>query len=267
MDPSQAAQALAGVSGGLFVAAAAVLVLGYFYIFWDKRKDDSACKEDGQVGLKLVLYTLMIVSLAIATGGVDGILSWLLAGAKGGSGPIKLGLANLAAGGGGVVVVLLVLLPRTNAKDYPQAERFAAGAVAIVASIATVVSLNAMLTALLGGAGWRTGGAQAAGSLVVAGGLAFLSVSRFGSMSGWTAPAKPAPMMPQGGFPPQGGGYSPQGGMPQGQPGGGYQPQGGGYPPQGGQMPGGGYPPSGGGQMPPGGGGYPPQGGGGYQPR
>ncbi len=265
MDPSQAAQALAGVGSGLFVAAAAVLVLGYFYIFWDKRKDESSNKDDGQAGLKLVLYTLLIVSLGIAAGGVNSVLSWLLAGAKGGSGPIKLGLAHLAAGGGGVVVVLLVLLPRTNTKDYPQAERFAAGAVAVVASIATVISLDSMLTALLGGAGWRGGGAQAAGGLLVAGGLAFLSVSRFGSMSGWTAPAKPAPMMQQGGFPPQAGGYQPQAQMPQGQPGGYQQPQGGGYPPQGGQM-GGGYPPQGGGQMPPGGG-YPPQGGGGYQPR
>ena len=259
MDP--AVQALRTSGGSLNMAAAAVLTLGYFYIFWDKRKDSSDSKDDGQVGLKVVLYTLLLVSLGVAAGGLEGILGWLLSGAKGGAGFIKEPLAHLAAGGVGAVVVLLVLLPRTNAKDKQQVERFTAGAVAVVAGISAVMSFDGMLTGVLGsgGDGWRSSGAQNAGSFLVAGALAFFSVTRFGTMSGWTAPAKPAPMMQQGAYQPQGG-YMQQQQMQQH---GGYQ----GYP-QGGQMQGGGgYPPQGGGgQMPPGGG-YPQGGGGPYQPR
>ena len=269
MDVLQALGAGRALGPSLYAAAAAVLILGYFYIVWARRKDESSNKEDGQVGLKIVLYTLLLVSLGVAADAVNGILGWLMAGAKGGSQPIKVGLASLVAGGAGLVVVLLVLLPRTNTKEFPQTERFAAGSVAVVSGIAVVMQLNALLVALLGGQGWRGGAAPHAGTLLVAGALAFLAITRFGTMSDWTTPAKSVSMGAQmgAGYPPHG--YGPQGQMPQAQPGAYPQPQGGGYPGAGGQMPpqGGGYPPQGGGQMPPQGGGYPPQGGGGYQPR
>ena len=250
MDPTQAAQALAGggVGGGLQVAAAAVLVLGYFYIFWDKRKEESANKDDGQVGIKIVLFTIILFSLGMAAGALEGLLGWLLSGAKGGAGPIKEAMGPLVAGGGGVALVLLMLLPRTNNKDYPQAERFAAGAVGLVAIVTAIGSLNGLLDALLTSKGWRAAGAGQTAHLLVSGGLGFFALTRFGGMSGWTAPARPAPMMqPQGGYQPQQG-YQPQGQM-QGQQGyqqpQGYPPQQQGYPPQGGMPPGQGYPPGG----------------------
>ncbi|MEM9494297.1 MAG: hypothetical protein AAGC55_34445, partial [Myxococcota bacterium] len=202
----------AGVGIALYGAAIAVLFFGYFYIFWDKRNDESKNKDDGQVGLKLVLYALILVALAIAVGGLQGILGWLLSGAKGGSGPIKAGLAHIVAGGAGIAGIMFLFLPRTNAKDYPQAERFALGAVAALAGISTIVSLDALLSSLLGGGNWSSGGAAATASLLVSGGLMMLSLTRFGAMSGWTAPARPAAPMGAG-FPQSG--YSPQGQMPQ----------------------------------------------------
>jgi hypothetical protein len=260
-------------------AALALIVLGYFFIVWDKRKDESANKDDGQVGLKLVLYAIGLFSLGIAAGAVTGILGWAIAGAKSaagasGSAPLKVGIGGLVAGGGGLAAVMLMFLPRTNTHQYPQIERYALGAVAVLTGMGTLMGLNKFLSFLLGAApGWPPK-AHALANLVVMGGVAFLALNRFGSLSGWTAPAKPVmPSMPQGygqqpGFPQQGqipqqqqggypmpqqqqGGYPPQGGgqMPPQQGGGGYPPQGGGYPPQGG----------GGGLPPPGGGGYPPR--------
>jgi hypothetical protein len=262
MEAALMGSAMQAVSGMMFgTAAFGVLVLGYFFIFWDRRKEDSANKDDGQVGIKHTLMALMLVGLGIVAGGVDTVVGSLLSGngdvIKAG---IKGGLANLIAGAVAFGGILFLFLPRTNSKDYPQAERFAAGAVAAVAGVAAIFALQGFLSGLFGGTPWAMNAGNLS-SLLVYGALGVIALSRFGGMSGWAAPTR-APA----GFPPQGGGYPPQG-----QGGGGYPPQGGGYPPQGqggGYPPqGGGYPPQGqGGGYPPQGGGYPPQGGGGLPP-
>lgn len=249
-------------------AAIGLVVLGYFFIFWDRRKDESTNRDDGQVGLKLVLYAIGVVSLGLAMGAVGDILGWAIAGGKDaqgfkGSAGIKLGIASLIAGGGGLAAVMFLFLPRTNAREFPQAERFALGTVAGIAGIWAVLDLNMFLQFLFGAAAGWAPKAHALADMAVVGGVAFLTIMRFGAMSGWTAPVKaPAmPIMPQQGYPQQQG-YGQQMQQPVG-----YPQQGGGYPPQGsGMPPGGGYPPQGGGVLPPPGGGYPPQGGG-YPPR
>jgi hypothetical protein len=251
-------------------AAFGLVLFGYFYIFWDRRNQESANKGDGQIGLKLVLYALGLFSLGMAAGAVAEILGWGLAGAKSAVGmktsaPVKSGIASLVAGGGGLAAIMFMFLPRTNTKEYPQVERFALGIVALVAGIGALAGLNAFLQGLFNvhpamGTAWAPK-AHAAAGLAVNGALAAVVLMRFGTMSGWTAPVKPVmPMMQQPGFPPQQGypqqaqmqqqGYPQQPQMQQG-----YPPQGGGYPPQGG----GGYPPQGGGGLPPPGGGYPPR--------
>ncbi|GAB4536629.1 MAG: hypothetical protein Tsb0020_51400 [Haliangiales bacterium] len=257
-----------------------LLSLGYFYIFWDRRREDSGNRDDGQVGLKLVLYTLLVLSLGIAAGAFEQILGYLLSGAKNqagakGSGPLKMGIASLVAGGVGIAVIFFLFLPRTNAKEYPQSERFAWGLVAFLAGMATIIGLGAALRGVFGELpGWPAK-AHALARLLVAGGLAFWSITRFGALSGWqsvergTAAGVGAGVgqpgyqaQPQGGYQPQQGGYQPQQGGYQPQQGG-YQPQQGGYQPpqQGGYQP----PQQGGGGLPSPGG-YPPQGGG-YPPR
>lgn len=231
--------AIIGVTSALLFVAAS-----YFLITLDRQRATSTSKDDTQVGIKLVLFGLMLAGVQIAAGGVDTLLSYLLGGAKGDSGPMKVALASILVGVATVAILAKVLLPRTNSATYKQPERFFTGFVALQFGVMALMGLHGVLTALFTSKAWADTSGHLA-STIVSGAIAFLALGRFGSLSGWTAaPPRAA------GFPPQaGGGYPPQGG--------GYPPQGGGYPPQGG-----GYPPQGGGYPPQGGGGYPPQQGG-----
>lgn len=243
------------VLGILGTVAAIIFVgAGYFFISLDRQRANSVTKDDTQVGLKLVLYGLVLAGISIAAGGVTSLLSFIFGGFKGGSLPIRQALPPIVVGALVVLIVAKALLPRTNAATQKQPERYLLGALGIQYGVVAILSVNGLLNGLFLEAPWAyTSGSLA--SVAVSGAVAFLAITRFGAVAGWTAPPPPQPPMQ---YPPQGGGYPP--------PGGGYPPQGGGYPPQGG-----GYPPQGGsGYGPPqGGGGYgPPQGGsGGYPPR
>jgi hypothetical protein len=268
-------------AGSMLVAASfAVLLLGYFYIFWDRRKDTSPNQGDGQVGIKLVLYTLLLVSLGLAVGAIESILGYILAAGKNqdglkGAGPLKMGIASLVAGGVGVAAIMFACLPLTNVREYPQVERFAVGAVALVAGLATVLGLQETLQNFFGRVDSWAPRAHTLASFLVSAALAALAMMRFGSLSGWQSPMRAGmgsagyqagyqqpqvgyqqqpgayAQAQQGGYPAQQQGY-PQAGYQQGQPGG-YQPggyagqsgapglpspQGSSYPPS----PGGGYP-------------------------
>jgi len=239
------------------VAAIVFVGAGYFFISLDRQRATSASKDDTQVGLKLVLYGLILAGVSIAASGVTTLLSFIFGGFKGGSLAIRMALPSIIVGALVVLIVAKAMLPRTNAATQKQPERFLLGALGIQYGVFAILAVNGLLSGLFLEQPWGyTSGNLAA--VAVSGAIAFLAISRFGALAGWTAPPPPAaPMYP----PPQGGGYPPQGG--------GYPPQGGGYPPP----QGGGYPPQGqgGGYGPPqgGGGGYgPPQGGsGGYPPR
>lgn len=273
-------------AGSMLVACSfAVLLLGYFYIFWDRRRENSPNQGDGQVGIKLVLYTLLLVSLGLAVGAIESILGYILAAGKNqdglkGAGPLKMGIASLIAGGVGVAAIMFACLPLTNVREYPQVERFAVGAVALVAGLATLLGLQETLQNFFGRVdGWAPR-AHSLASFLVSAGLAALSVMRFGSLSGWQSPMRAgvsgaaASYQPQAGYQPpsyqqQPGGYSPaqpgaypspqQGAYPQA----GYQAQPGGYQ-QGGYAP---AQPGSSGLPAPQGSGYPPQPGGGYPSR
>jgi hypothetical protein len=246
---------------GLLGAIAAILFVGaaYFFISLDRQRATSPSKDDNQVGIKLVMFGLVLAGIQLASQGVTGFLAYVFSGAKGGSLPIRAAIPPILVGGAVVIAVVKVLLPRTNAATHKQPERYLLGALGLQYGVFAILGISGVLNGIFLEAPWQyTSGSLA--STIVAAAIGFLAINRFGAVSGWTMPTPPppAPMQypPQGG-PPPGGGYPPQGG--------GYPPQGGGgYPPQGG----GGYPPQGGGGYPPqGGGGYPPQGGGGYPPR
>ena len=232
----------------------------YFFAIWDSRRPDA--EEDGQIGLKIVLYTLALGALGVAAGGVNTLLHYLVSGAKTGTPAIKSGAAGLVAGGLILAGIMMALLPRTNTQTHPKVLRLALGFVAAVTGTMAITSFALFVTMMIngGGAPWAVK-AQPFAAFLTYGGLAFLSLNKLGGLSGWVS--QPRPMAPQAGVPQQG--YPPQqsGGVPPQQQG--YPPQQQqGYPPQQQQ----GYPPQGGGGYPPqGGGGYPPQGGGGYQPR
>ena len=262
---------MALASSGIGVSLALSFFVGaYFFAVWDARREGA--EVDGQIGLKLVLYTLIIGALGVAVGGADTLLHYMVSGAKTGTPAIKAGVAGLAAGGLVLAGLVMMMLPRTNNGDHPKILRMTLGYVAAISGSAAIIFFSLFVTSMIMGGGSWAGKSGMLAHFITYGAVGYLALNKLGGLSGWTAPSRPAPMAqggggypPQGGMP-QGGGYPPQGGMPQG---GGYppqggMPQGGGYPPQGGVPQGGGYPPQGG--MPQGGG-YPPQGGGGYPPR
>jgi hypothetical protein len=231
------------------VAAIGFVGFAYFMLTIDRQRANSISKDDTQGGLKIVLFALCLFGIGTAAGGLQILLGSVLGGLKEGGAIIKASLPPIVVGALTVVVVLKALLPRTNAATAKQAERFFLGALAVQWGIMALVAVNELLSGVFLSLPWGIT-AQYLAATVIGGAILFLSISRFGALSGWTQPVAAPPMAPPPQYPPQGGGYPPQGG--------GYPPQGGGYPPQGG----GGYPPQGGGGYPPqGGGGYPPQGG------
>ncbi len=240
---------------GAFIAAA------YFIITIDRTRENSPSKEDTQVGIKLVIWAFILAGIGLAASGIDGLLSFVVGGFKGGSMGIRKPLAPVVVGAGTVVMFGMVLLPKTNNATMKQVERYAFGFLGFFYGIQALAGLTTIINGVFVNPSWGAISGGLSGT-VVNGAVGFMAILMLGSKSGWTGPAPPQRMMqqmPGQQPPPQGGGYPPQGG--------GYPPQGGGYPPQGG----GGYPPQGGGGYPPqGGGGYPPQGGGyggGYPPQ
>jgi hypothetical protein len=248
---SAAFDAIADKLPGILGALASILFVGasYFILTLDRQRANSTSKDDTQVGIKLVLYGLILAGIVMASTGVSGLLSYMLGGFKGGSLAIKMSMPPIIVGAISVLIVSKALLPRTNAEIHKQPERYLLGALGIQFGVMALVDFGGFVNGLFLDVPWALNSSNLAG-VAVAGAIGFIAIKRLGTLSGWTTPAPPpAPPMqqPPQGYPPQGGGYPPQGG--------GYPPQGGGYPPQGG-----GYPPQGGG-YPPQGGGYPPQGG------
>jgi hypothetical protein len=241
-------ESMADALPAILGAVVAIVFVGasYFIITLDRQRANSPSKDDTQVGIKLVIFGLVLAGIQLASGGVTMLLSFMLSGFKGGSIPIKIALPPIIVGGLTVLVMVKALLPRTNAGSAKQPERYMLGALGIQYGVMTLISLSSAVSGLFLDMPWARNSGNIA-SLVTSGAIALLAIRRFGGISGWTMPVAPPPQQQQppqqGGYPPQGGGYPPQGG--------GYPPQGGGYPPQGG-----GYPPQGGG-YPPQGGGYP----------
>ena len=216
------------------VAAVGFVLLGYLVITIDRGRLTSPSKDDTQIGLKLVLYGLLLEGVQLAAQGVAMFVGFALGGFKGGGGVAKVSIPPIIVGGLVVLAVAKALLPRTNTAAYRQCERFMLGALAIQFGVMAIVSVDHMLTGLFTDDEW-TRTARALAATGVDGVIAFVAITRFGAIAGWTMPVPPPPPPPQQfppqGFPPPGGGYPP--------PGGGYPPpQGGGYPPpQGGGNP------------------------------
>src|SRR5687768_11846851 len=208
------------VIGGMgFAIGYAFLAL--IVITLDRFHANSASKDDTQVELKILLFGLALMSLAIASDGVTGLVEAIASGFKSGAEGVKAALAPIAVGVGAFAAITLAVLPRTNFHAVRTAEALALLAAGLYYGASAIASAYGFLTNLVMSGPWASG-AGALAKLIVDGAIGFLALSRLGAMSGWVAPVRPAaPMPPQyGGYPPQGGGYPPQGG--------GYPPQGGG---------------------------------------
>ena len=96
-DPTVMLGALAAF---IFVGAA------YFIITLDRQRPNSPSKDDTQVGIKLVLFGLILAGISLATQGATGFLAFVFSGAKGGSGPIRAAFPPILVGVGVVLAVV-----------------------------------------------------------------------------------------------------------------------------------------------------------------
>jgi len=202
--------------------ASMFVVVSYVVITLDRRREGSPNRDDTQVGIKLVIFALMITAVLTAAHAAQLLLGFILGGFKGGWKAMRDPFASMIAFGGPAVALYLLFLPRTNYTERPAAERMAVGAVAAIAGAVALTGLDAFLRFLLAGADWAFISAGLA-SVGVWGGVAVLAILRLGALSGWRVMMPRAPQMPM--MPPMSGpmGQPPQQGMP---------PLGGGYPPQ-----------------------------------
>jgi hypothetical protein len=223
---------MSAFGGGGTVSAMLVgvfLVLGYFAVLIDRRREGSPSRDDNQVGIKLVLYGVAIVAMLMVVGGLQRLFEYVLGGFK----PIevlKQAGAALVAGGFVALGVIALALPRTNARAMPQVERYAWGLIALYTGITAVFALHLVVEGVFMSQPW----AQIAGflaQLFAYGVVTILAIARLGRLSSWGA-ATSAGYAGQQGYQQQGyqqGGSYPQQGY-SGQQGYGGQQGGGGYP-------------------------------------
>jgi len=217
---------------GLMAAAAiAFVAVAYLVITLDRRRDASPSRDDAQVGIKLVIWGLMLAAVLFAADATQDLLAFVLGGFKGGWSVMRGPIASLVAAGAVGGAVYLMFLPRTNNNERTQVERLGVGTLAVMLGVGALVSLDAFLNALLGGKPWAEIAAGLAG-VGVHGGLGLLAITRLGALSGWRAAAPRIPQMPM--QPPMSGTPMPPTGTGMPPLGGGYPPTSGGYPPTGG---------------------------------
>jgi hypothetical protein len=254
---------MAGASGAL-AAALAVPVAGaiYFLLTWGKRSSgECSWRDDDQIGLKVIVGTLIMVGTALFAVGLQGLLHLLMT-FKDFVPRIKSVLPDLLVGAIVIGGAIMFAVPKTNHAQQPKALRLTAGAIALIGAVATVINLDELLKTIFLWPSWHAvAGALTSlvTSVVIFGGSGYLYAKMIGvevpdipmpaeaaqlhaQMSGQPqAQPQQAYQQPQQGYQqPQG---QPQQGYQQPGPGGYQQPQG--QPQQGYQQPGpgGGYPP------------------------
>jgi hypothetical protein len=219
--------ALGGSAATTLVAA--FLALGYFAVLIDRRREGSPSAQDNQVGIKLVLYGLAITGVLVVVTGLQHLFDFVLGGFKP-TETLKLAGADLVSGGFVALGVLALALPRTNARQMPQVERYAWGLIALYTGIISVFALQTVVKNVFMSVKW----AEIAGGLAqlfAHAMVAVLAIARLGRLSSWGATSAPPYSGQQGGYQ-SSQGYSGQQGYQQGygQQGGYGGSQGGGYP-------------------------------------
>lgn len=189
------------------IFAAAFVVVGYLVIALRGMG-----KDDPQVGLKLVLFGLLLACIQLAARGASDFLGFALGGFKGGSTVAKEALPPIIVGGVIGWVIAKLQLARTNHATHRQIERFFLGTVGAIYGAGAIVSVDAALTAIFTDAAWRHT-AHGLATTAVVGALAVYAISRFGALSGWsvpvTAPLPPPPAPPPANVTPPPIGYGP----------------------------------------------------------
>jgi hypothetical protein len=265
------------VGFGTIAAAATLPIAGAIYIllFWGKRSaGECSWREDEQIGLKVIVGTMIMMGTALLAGGLQGLLHLLLT-FKNFVPTIKVVLPDLLVGAAVLGGSIMFLVPKTNHSQQPKALRLTAGAIALVGAVSTVMGLDGLLKTIFLWPSWSDvvdSLTSLITSVAVFGGSGYM----YAKMIGVAVPEIPMPQQAQQYQQPAAQQYQQPAAQQQA-----YQqpaqqqqyqqpaqqqyqqpPQGGGYPPQGGGYP----PPQGGGSAPPRPGAPPAPGGGGYPP-
>jgi hypothetical protein len=263
---------------GTIAAGAAIPVAGAIYVllFWGKRSaGECSWREDEQIGLKVIVGTMIMMGTALLAGGLQGLLHLLLTFKNFGP-TLKVVLPDLLVGAAVLGGSIMFAVPKTNHAQQPKALRLTAGAIVLVGAVSSVLGLDSLLKTIFLWPSWSDvvdSLTSLITSVAVMGGAGYMYAKMIGvevpdipmpqqpsqsqaqqyqqpAQQYQAAPQQAAPQQayqqpaqqqyqqpPQQSYPPQGGGYPP--------------PQGGGY---------GSAPPRPGAPPAPGGGGYPPPG-------
>jgi hypothetical protein len=264
------------IAAGLTIPVAGVI---YILLFWGKRSSaECSWREDDQIGLKVIVGTLIMIGVALFAGGLQSLLHLLLT-FKEFVPRLKAAMPDLLVGAVVVGGAIMFAVPKTNHEQQPKTLRLVAGAIALTGAVATVMGLDSLLKTVFQWPSWH----DVAGSftslvtsVVVFGGAGYMYAKMVGvevpdipmpaeaqaQFQAQQAPAQqqqayqqPAQQQQQQAYQQPAQPAQPQQGYQQPQQGGYQQPQQGGYqqPQQGGYQGGGSPPPRPGGAPPPGG--------------
>ncbi|MFV8755375.1 hypothetical protein ACNOYE_32900 [Nannocystaceae bacterium ST9] len=217
---------------GLLMVLPATMAI-YFLLIWGQRSADSKWAADDQIGIKIIAAALIMMGTILFVTGLQGLLHLLLTFKEFGT-RMKEILPHLLVGAATLGGTVLFVIPRTNHEQFPKAMRLTTGAIALVAIIATVWSLDSLLVTTFKWPGWS----QVTDTLTTLLTAVIVTIGSgyfFAKLSGLAVPELPLPsgqpQQAQQGYPPQQQQYAQQQ-----------------YPTQG-QVPG--YPPQQGYQQPP----------------
>jgi hypothetical protein len=184
------------IAAGLTIPVAGAI---YILLFWGKRSSgECSWRDDDQLGLKVIVGTLIMVGTALFAGGLQSLLHLLLT-FKEFVPRLKGAMPDLLVGAVVLGGAIMFLVPKTNHEQEPKALRLVAGAIALTGAVATVLGLDAFLKTVFQWPDWFA----VAGSftslvtaLVVFGGSGYL----YAKMVGVEVPDIPMPAEAQAQF-------------------------------------------------------------------
>jgi hypothetical protein len=175
----------------LFVLPVAVII--YFVLLWDARRPNSPAAQDDQIGLKTIGAALTLVGVLMAAGGLQSVVHVLLTFTDF-LDRLKAALPDLVVGGFVTILAAFVLVPKTNAAQFPKSKRLTAGAIALGAGTTSVSALADVLRRVINWSSWSPV-ADAVSLLAVTGVLFAAGMIALGKLSG-------VEMAPQSASPP-----------------------------------------------------------------
>jgi hypothetical protein len=132
---------------GMVAAALTIPIAGAIYIllFWGKRSEgECSWRDDDQIGLKVIVGTLIMIGTALFAVGLQGLLHLLLT-FESFVPRLKGAMPDLLVGAVVVGGAIMFAVPKTNHEQQPKTLRLVAGAIALTSAVFTVLGLDSLL--------------------------------------------------------------------------------------------------------------------------